>query len=230
MPYTKGLSEKLSRIYKKYDIETIHKPTTTIKNILCNKMKDKVEDLDKTGAVYHVECLKEECKKKEKDKNDYTGETDRVTRERMYEHRVIDHKTAKRAASIDHEEEEKGTSREITGTRRSQRQLDKKKKDYKAINEGADQVLTPGNTEFSAHVASGSHGKEDLKFSILCTEDNWFRRGVKEAIAIRKLKPTLNKDGGRYHLSKIYDSYIRSSVNLTTSRNGAQGGTEAPNF
>ena len=75
--------------------KTIHKPTTTIKNILCNKMKDKVEDLDKTGAVHHVDCLKEECKKEEKDKNDYTGETNRVTRERMYEHRVIDQKMEK---------------------------------------------------------------------------------------------------------------------------------------
>ena len=98
------------------------------------------------------------------------------------------------------------------------------------MNEGSDQALTEGNTEFSAHVASGRHEKEDLKFSVLCTEDNWFRRGVKEAIAIRKLRPTLNKDGGRYHLSKIYDSYIRSSVTMTTSRNGAQGGSEDPNF
>ena len=230
LPYTKGLSEKLSRIYRKYDIETIHKPSTTLKNMLCSKMKDKVEDLDRTGAVYHVECTKEECKEDGKAKNDYTGETERVTRERMYEHRVIDHKTAKRAASIDHEDEVRETSRERIGLRRSERQKQKKKKDYKVMNEDSEQLLTAGNTEFSAHVASGRHGKEDLRFSVLCTDDNWFRRGVKEAIAIRKLKPTLNKDGGRYHLSKIYDSFIRSSVTMTTSRNGAEGGSEAPNF
>ena len=230
LPYTKGLPERLSRIYKKYDLETIHKPTTTIKNMLCNKMKDKIEDLDKTGAVYHVECTKKECKEENKDKNDYTGETDRVTRERLYEHRVIDHKIAKRAASINHEEDITEIRTEKQGPRRSERQKNKKKKDYKIMNEGSDQVLTEGNTEFSAHVASGRHKKEDLRFSILCTEDNWFRRGVKEAIAIRKIRPTLNKDGGRYHLSKIYDSYIRSSVTMTTSRNGAQGGSEDPNF
>ena len=230
LPYTKCLSEKLGRIFKKYDIETIHKPTSTIKNLVCNKMKDKVEDLDKTGAVYWVDCKREVCKEvSKKKKNDYTGETDRVTRERLYEHRVIDHKTAKRAASIDHEEEKKGRTAGRVGTRRSERQKDKKKKDYKVINDGSDQILSEGSTEFSAHVASDRHSKDDLQYRILCTDDDWFRRGVKEAIAIRKIQPTLNKDGGRYHLSKIYDDIIKSRVTMTTSRNGAQGGSEAPN-
>ena len=193
-------------------------------------MKDKVEDLDKTGAVYWVDCKREVCKEvSKKKKNDYTGETDRVTRERLYEHRVIDHKTAKRAASIDHEEEKKGRTAGRVGTWRSERQKDKKKKDYKVINDGSDQILTEGSTEFSAHVASDRHSKDDLQYRILCTDDDWFRRGVKEAIAIRKIQPTLNKDGGRYHLSKIYDDIIKSRVTMTTSRNGAQGGSEAPN-
>ena len=147
----------------------------------------------------------------------------------MYEHRVIDHKTAKRAASIDHEEEKEGRTEKV-GTRRSERQKDKKKKDYKVVNEGSDQILSEGNTEFSAHVASDRHSKDDVQWRILCTDDDWFRRGVKEAIAIRKIKPTLNKDGGRYHLPRIYDDLIKSSVTMTTSRNGAQGGSEAPNF
>ena len=46
LPYVKGTSEDLARIFKRYDIETIHKPSTTLKNLLCNKMKDKVHDLD----------------------------------------------------------------------------------------------------------------------------------------------------------------------------------------
>ena len=46
IPYIKGLSENLARIFKRYDIETIHKPTATIKNILCNKMKDQVHVLE----------------------------------------------------------------------------------------------------------------------------------------------------------------------------------------
>ena len=48
--YIKGVSENLARIFKRHNIEAIHKPSTTIKNILCSKMKDKVEDLDRTGV------------------------------------------------------------------------------------------------------------------------------------------------------------------------------------
>ena len=121
-----------------------------------------------------MEYTKEECREENKDKNDYTGETDMVTRERLYDHMVNDHKTAKKAASRDHEEDKNGTSNEIQGPRRSERQKAKKKQDYKIMNEGSDQTLTEGNAEFSAHVASGRHRKEDLKYSILCTEDNWF--------------------------------------------------------
>ena len=95
---------------------------------------------------------------------------------------------------------------------------------------GANQILNEGNTEFSAHVASDIHEKGDLQYSILCTEDDWFKRGVKEAIAIRKLRPTLNKDDGRYHLSKIYDKFIRSSVTLKTPSHGAKDGSEDKNF
>ena len=94
LPYVKGISETLARVYKRYDIETIHKPSTTLKNLLCCKMKDKVEILDKTGAVYHTECIKKKCRE-ERPKDDYVGETERVTRERLYEHRVIDHNTSK---------------------------------------------------------------------------------------------------------------------------------------
>lgn len=225
IPYVKGVSEDLARIYKRYDIETIHKPSTTIKNALCNKMKDKIEVLDKTGAVYYNECIKNDCNIDEK--NDYVGETDRVVRERLYEHRVIDHKTAKQSASLKTnapaEEEEPSTS-----TRKSKRT--QKRKDYKSIHEGSNQVLTEGNTEFSAHVATDTHEKTDLQYSILCTEQDWFKRGVKEAIAIRKLKPTLNKDDGRYHLPAIYNKFINNNVAINKTRKGKEDGTEAPNF
>ena len=35
---------------------------------------------------------------------------------------------------------------------------------------------------------------------ILTTESRWFERGVKEAIFITALNPSLNRDGGRYNL------------------------------
>ena len=47
---------------------------------------------------------------------------------------------------------------------------------------------------------------------ILEYEENWFKRGILEAIHIRKEKPTLNKDLGRYNLSKIWDSVIIKDV------------------
>ena len=135
-------------------------------------MKDKVENLDKTGAVYYNWCKKHE-------KQDYVGETDRVLRERMYEHRVIDHKTAKRAASINHHEEEKEKPKiSKEPTRKSSRI--KTRKDYKSISEGT-QPLTEGSTEFSAHIASDHHEKNDVEHTILMTDDNWYRRGIKEA-------------------------------------------------
>ena len=215
LPYVRGKSENLARIFRRYDIETIHKPTTTLKSVLCNKMKDKVENLDKTGAVYYNWCKKHT-------KQDYVGETDRVLRERMYEHRVIDHKTAKRAASINHPEDEEKEAPKTNKqpTRRSSRT--KTRKDYKSINEGSQQQLTEGSTEFSAHIASDTHEKTDVEHTILMTDDNWFRRGIKEAIAIRKIKPTLNQDDGRYHLSPMYIRLIQTSVTMATPCKGTE--------
>ena len=218
----------MARIFKRYDIETIHKPSSTLKNLLCQKMKDKVHLLDKTGAVYHTECMKKKCRE-EREKDDYVGETERVTRERLYEHRVIDHKTSRQYASLQDPKGEKDTAGPApTNLRRSSR--NKTRKDYKAIQEGTNQLLSEGSTDFSAHVASDTHEKNDLKFTVLCTEENWYKRGVKEAVAIKKIKPSLNKDQGRYHLSSVYDKFIRSSVAMKTSGIGAKDGSEGTSF
>ena len=226
LPYVKGISEKMARIFKRYDIETIHKPSTKLKSLLCNKMKDKVEMLDRTGAIYYDWCKKgEECN--ERKKNDYVGETDRVIRGRQYEHRTVDHKTANRSASINHEDDDKPEPEpEVIPTRRSSRTT-RIKIHYKKMNEGESLPLTEGSTEFSKHVASNHHNKTDLEFTILATDDNWFNRGVKEAIAIRKIRPTLNLDEGRHHLPKMYDKLIRSCVTLRTPRQGTEGITSA---
>ena len=159
---------------------------------------------------------------KKQEKQDYVGETERVLRDRMYEHRVIDHKTARRAASINHQDEERKESQR-TGrepTRKSSRTM--KKKDYKTMHEGGQQQLTEGSTEFSAHIASDTHTKDDVEHKILMTDDNWFRRGVKEAIAIRKIRPTLNQDDGRHHLSPMYNKLIRSNVTMATPCKGTE--------
>ena len=120
-------------------------------------MKDKVHLLDKTGAVYHTECMKKKCRE-EREKDDYVGETERVTRERLYEHRVIDHKTSKQYASLQNPKDKKDlidlAPKNLRGSSRT-----KARKDYKAIQEGRNQQLNEGNTDFSAHVASDTHKK-----------------------------------------------------------------------
>ena len=45
---------------------------------------------------------------------------------------------------------------------------------------------------------------------------------MKEAIAIRKLKPTFDQDDGRHHLSRMYDKLIYSSVTMRTPRQGTE--------
>ena len=68
--------------------------------------------------------------------------------------------------------------------------------------------------------------KSDLEFAVLCKDENWYARGVKEAIAIIKLKPTRNLDEGRYNLSPMYDKFIRTSLVMKTPSQGAKEGTE----
>ena len=80
-------------------------------------------------------------------------------------------------------------------------------------------------TEFSVHVSTDVHNKQDLQYKILYTENNWYKRGIKEAMAIRKLKPSLNKDGGRHHLSTIYDDVINNKVRTKQPEHGGK----APN-
>ena len=87
------------------------------------------------------------------------------------------------------------------------------------MNEGP-KIQSEGSTEFSAHVATDTHEKSDLRHKILYIEKNWFKRGIKEAIAIRKIRPTLNLDDGRHHLSAMYDQFIGSHVTMEQPRRG----------
>ena len=53
----------------------------------------------------------------------------------------------------------------------------------------------------------------------------WFERGVKEAIHIRALKLSLNRDGGRYNLPSIWNNIIKerlmeSAMGTTSGRGG----------
>ena len=76
-PYVKGASERLNRIFKKYDIQFGFKSRNTIKSHLCH-LKDKHSNEDSCGVVYQVPC---------KDCEDiYVGETGRSLGTRIKEH------------------------------------------------------------------------------------------------------------------------------------------------
>jgi hypothetical protein len=58
------------------------------------------------------------------------------------------------------------------------------------------------------HTDSKGHSVSLEGTNILCVEPKYFERGVKEAIHIRKLKPSLNRDGGRYQLPSIWNNVL----------------------
>ncbi|KAI8499245.1 hypothetical protein Bbelb_230090 [Branchiostoma belcheri] len=51
---------------------------------------------------------------------------------------------------------------------------------------------------------------------ILDTEQDYFKRGIKEAIYIRALQPSLNWDGGRYRLQTTFDPLLTSHLGKIT--------------
>ena len=98
-------------------------------------------------------------------------------------------------------EKEKPEERQI-GERKSARQT--KKIDYKAMHSGSNIAITTGSTVVSEHMALNDHEEGDIDIKILGFESNWYKRTTKEAIAIKRIKPTLNEDEGRY-ISPIFD-------------------------
>ncbi|XP_038148866.1 uncharacterized protein LOC119788543, partial [Cyprinodon tularosa] len=57
------------------------------------------------------------------------------------------------------------------------------------------------------HLVDKGHSFEDQNVHILDKENRWFERGVKEAIYVKREKPTLNRGGGlRFQLPKTYNS------------------------
>ena len=77
VPYISGISERISRIFKKYDVNIAHQPTRKLRNELCH-LKDKRNVGEKAGVVYKLDC--KDCDAK------YVGETGRQVQDRMNEH------------------------------------------------------------------------------------------------------------------------------------------------
>ena len=98
--------------------------------------------------------------------------------------------------------------------RRSERNKNKEKKNYKEMNSGQ-KIMTEGTTEVSKHVMNQEHKEGDVVIEAVTYDENWWGRGIGEAIEIKKRKPDLNLDEGRYYLPTIYN-------NLWEGDNGVQ--------
>ena len=70
------------------------------------------------------------------------------------------------------------------------------------------------------HIEHPEHSVELENTEILTTESRWFERGVKEAIYIRALNPSLNRDGGRYNLPPVWDIIKKRVKTDRPSRGG----------
>ena len=77
IPYVKGTSEALSRIFKKHNIQTAMRPHMTLRKLLVHP-KDKRQLKDNSGVVYRIPC--KNCEQA------YVGETSRNLEYRLDEH------------------------------------------------------------------------------------------------------------------------------------------------
>ncbi len=78
LPYTKGISEKLCRIFKKHQVNVALKPGKSIRRTLVAP-KDKTPPQQACGIVYQIGCR--DCKAT------YIGELGRQLRTRLTEHK-----------------------------------------------------------------------------------------------------------------------------------------------
>ena len=79
LTYLNGVSEKISRVLKQYNIASAMKPHSTLRSQLVHP-KGKCDDLDKTDALYSLPCLN--CDQ------EYIGETGRKFGTRLKEHKA----------------------------------------------------------------------------------------------------------------------------------------------
>ncbi|XP_035665539.1 uncharacterized protein LOC118408783 [Branchiostoma floridae] len=78
LPYIKGVTEPLERVFRKHNVATAVKPKTTLRSLLVHP-KDKQPDLAKTDCVYRIPC--KSCDEV------YIGETGRTFGTRLEEHK-----------------------------------------------------------------------------------------------------------------------------------------------
>ena len=64
------------------------------------------------------------------------------------------------------------------------------------------------------HIESPDHRVDFKDTKVLDRDQSWWERGIREAIYIRTLKPTLNRNEGRYTLPTVWNRVISSHVQL----------------
>ena len=62
------------------------------------------------------------------------------------------------------------------------------------------------------HAADAQHHFRTEDVKIIAREDDYFKRGIKEAMAIRALSPSLNRNEGRHTLPHCWDSLIKAAI------------------
>jgi hypothetical protein len=77
IPYIKGLSERLQRVFRDHGVSIYHKPHNTIRQSLVSP-KDKLGKMNKDNAIYEITCG--HCEQS------YIGETGRTLKVRFGEH------------------------------------------------------------------------------------------------------------------------------------------------
>ena len=74
------------------------------------------------------------------------------------------------------------------------------------------------NSEAYRHIyqENSGHSVSLTGSRILGVEQGWFQRGVKEAIFIHAMKPSLNRDGGRFNLTPIWHNIVGERIGKGT--------------
>ena len=62
------------------------------------------------------------------------------------------------------------------------------------------------------HAADANHHFRQSDIKILARDDNWHDRGTREAVYIRAISPSLNRNEGRHDLPHCYDTLIRKAI------------------
>ena len=77
---------------------------------------------------------------------------------------------------------------------------------------------TPSEVAKHIDLEQPEHSVELENTEILTTESRWLERGVNEAICIRAVNPSLNRDSGRYNLPPVWDNIIKERVKADKPR------------